>query len=335
MHQHLQDACKTLGIELPNLTEAAAFTQRTLKQMSDEVIRTIEPEGDCLDVLVFGSLAREEASTGSDIDYVVAVHQIPSEVARTRRLIEAVDTARSKTNLEKPGATNTFGAVISASDLTERIGLEQDTNVTHTRRILLLQESTSIYAPHLRKRLLEAVIDRYLHDYKDPKAGVPRFLLNDIVRYWRTLAVDYQAKRWNSVTPTWGLRYIKLLISRKLAYAGTIASVLLTDKAHRDYYVEQFSMPALARLAQLEPRLEAERKPDLKLALKIADEFVGALADDEFRDEAKEIVEPERIPEGSRFEAMRTRAKELQGALERLFFESEVLKQRSVRYLSF
>lgn len=170
---------------------------------------------------------------------------------------------------------------------------------------------------------------------KTPKGGVPRFLLNDIVRYWRTLAVDYQAKRWNALSPSWGLRYIKLLISRKLAYAGTIASLLLTKTTSREYYVEQFSMPALARLAQLEPQLEPERKADLRLALEIADEFIGLLKDTSFRAEAKKIVEPQSIPKGSRFEGVRNRARELQEALECLFFESAVLKGPSIRYLSF
>jgi hypothetical protein len=281
-------------------------------------------------------LARQELSDASDLDYVIAVHRLPeSDIRQTHNLVTCVENARKKLKLEEPGGRRMFGGIISVGDICERIGLEQDTNTNHSRRILLLQESVSLLHPDLHVRLLEAVIKRYLIDYPQPKRGVPRFLLNDVMRYWRTLAVDYQAKRWESHKPDWGLRYIKLLGTRKLAYAGMLASLFLVDEATSEYFLNQCQMPTLARLAQLEPELEAERKDDLREALRIAEEFAAHLADGAFREEAEAVESPSDIQSGSRFAQLRDRARELQRCLERVFFQSERLRSRSIQYLSF
>jgi hypothetical protein len=44
--------------------------------------------------------------------------------------------------------------------------------------------------------------------------------LNDIVRYWRTIAVDYAYKQWTRDNRGWALRSAKLRLSRKLIYAA-------------------------------------------------------------------------------------------------------------------
>ena len=101
---------------------------------------------------------------------------------------------------------------------------------------------------HHMKKTMRSILKRYLVDYHNfenvsplHKRGVARFLLNDVVRYWRTVAVDYQAKRWDELSPPagafqeddglgleppkWGLRYIKLRSSRKLAFVGSLVSL--------------------------------------------------------------------------------------------------------------
>jgi len=74
----------------------------------------------------------------------------------------------------------------------------------------------------VRTRVLRVLLKRYLVDdfgyAMPPKAAarVPRFLLNDLVRYWRTMAVDFAAKRREREGAGWGLRNFKLRMSRKL-----------------------------------------------------------------------------------------------------------------------
>ena len=49
---------------------------------------------------------------------------------------------------------------------------------------------------------------------------MPRFLLNDIVRFWRTMAVDFASKQRDRAGAGWGLRNAKLRMSRKLIFAS-------------------------------------------------------------------------------------------------------------------
>jgi hypothetical protein len=92
-----------------------------------------------------------------------------------------------------PGATGTFGNLAFSHELIHQIGGQYDTNTNTTQRVLLLLESTAIGTrTQAYDRVLLGVINRYLeedthllsHDLAHYR--VPRFLLNDIVRFWRT-----------------------------------------------------------------------------------------------------------------------------------------------------
>ena len=364
LHPILAAATQRLGIDLPALNAAAARSRNLIARASDDLHSAVPvPAGTPLplDVVLLGSAARQELTGESDFDFLIVAHGIPGlledpvtkqPVHATRKVAAALQDIQTREELEGPGTTGILGQIVSAPDLIERIGLEKDTNETHTQRILLLEESVSIYQPHLREELLRAMLDRYLNDYRaEPKVGVPRFLLNDVERYWRTICVDYQAKHWGrlplrfrvELDPDakfdWGLRYFKLLISRKLTFVGTVTSLLLCGhlaitQPNVDFLFEQFEMPPLARLAQLHEHLEPERLADLADALRVADEFSAKIATEDFRDKAKKARDRSEIREDPDLQAMRKRADDLQEALERIFF-SKPLRRASETYLSF
>jgi predicted nucleotidyltransferase len=336
MHPELIQAVEALGLanDIPTLKHNAELTESRVREGREFLRKGLDPKDVALDVVALGSMGREESSAQSDFDWLIIAHGLPQQVTHSRCLMDLVEDLETKFGLKHSGRTNVFGRVVSSPDLTEFIGLEDDTNRSLTHRILTLGESVSLYQPEQHELLVKRIFERYLVDYKRPKDGVPRFLLNDVLRYWRTLAVDYQAKRWEGRTD-WGLRYIKLLISRKLAFTGFVIPLLLCTQTEVEYFVRQFKMPPLGRIAQLHTHGSEFHDP-LRTVIKVAEEFMKALSDAEFRTQAEKIVAPgdkESWPE--RFKYMKAQADKLQDALQNIFFESKLLGSKSKKYLSF
>ena len=62
--------------------------------------------------------------------------------------------------------------------------------------LLLLLESQPVYNEPLYEELLERVIESYYRDYHDHERTFrPIFLINDIIRFWRTLCLNYENRR--------------------------------------------------------------------------------------------------------------------------------------------
>lgn len=202
-------------------------------------------------------------------------------------------------DLKQPGATGTFGEVIHAGELLAGVQMLAEDSPDITRRILLLLESRPVGPSAAWERTTRAVLSGYL----DPTlryggAGetgrrVPRFLLNDLLRYWRTVAVEFTAKHQRRGGAKWGLRMAKLRMSRKLiAGAGYLACLRnearATAKGDFDGDDIEFLERALVRATPLEIvadtclRYDVDRDIASGL-LEPYDAFLGIVADPEQR----------------------------------------------------
>lgn len=174
-------------------------------------------------VVLFGSIAREEMTSGSDADWILLVdgQAYPEHEDQKRDL----ENKLRENGFGEPGRSGIFGCMVGSHCLVHEIGGEDDTNSNTTRRVLLLLESFPIGDKSAFKRVRQQILNRYVRDDRGLMFGsgsrrIPRFLLNDLTRYWRTVTVDFVYKQRSDGGRKWPLRNAKLRMSRKLVFAS-------------------------------------------------------------------------------------------------------------------
>ena len=225
-------------------------------------------------VLVCGSYARREASPQSDIDFFVISDENGTNV--DEKLRQSIQETVEK----MPAKDGAFGNVMKRSDLLVNIGGEDDSNKNITCRILFLLEADWLWNESGFHDFRRAILGRYIRDtMTDHQLAL--FLLNDIVRFYRTVAVDYEFKISSAVQKPWAVRNIKLVFSRKLLYASGVFSIAMTADRRWDEKIRilegLFNMPVLERLAYICGRSQTEG------VLNSYNMFLGRMEDEDFR----------------------------------------------------
>lgn len=279
-------------------------------------------------VVLMGSWGRHELTTGSDDDYLVLVrgpapHGGWSAEQETAAKV-AERFARDPGGFGAPGRQGVFAEVVYSGDLL-RVGLDDDTNTNLTRRMLLVLESVAACHANVLAGVRLDVIQDYLSDaLRDHRP--PRFLLNDLVRYWRTIGVDFVAKDRDRGGAGWGLRNAKLRTSRKLLFASGLLPVLRCHELRAEqiapFLAEQFAMPPTDRVADAFLRYDAiAHGAD---ALAAYDAFLALIDDDDVRAELQGIAGRTAADASPRWREVAELGATIERALLALVFETEL-----------
>jgi len=285
-------------------------------------------------LVMFGSWARRELTEGSDNDWAILTPEGRENDDDVQRLARHCQ-ARFNEDGKAPGAQDLFGVPFSWGPIVQYIGLDDDTNTNLTRRMLMLLESVPLTGS-IRDECWRAILERYLqHGVKDH--WPPRFLLNDTIRFWRTMCVDFEGKHATSGDddPKWVMRNAKLRTSRTMLFAGGLLPVLFCRLREKDeipgFLVEQFAAVPVDRVAWA--FLEMGLVDEGRRCLSAYDEWISMLQDDTIR-EAIGVLRETTRDDSPVFERVRSVGARLQRGLLALLFESD-LAPESRRFLVF
>jgi len=240
----------------------AAYSQSTLRAFSARLNKARHPESfAALTIYAAGSYGRLEASRHSDIDLFFVLSK-PREsfdeirVPEVRLLSEIIDIGYSM-SFPKFSNDGHFLKFLFLNDILDNLGSPIDDYQNHfTARMLLLLESRPVYGDAVYKKLLKETIRTYFRDYEHhPKDFKPTFLINDIIRFWKTLCLNYEHKRNEAKSRNvikHKIKNFKLGYSRLMTCFATVAALSTYRKTiSPDEVVGICSITPAARLLKI------------------------------------------------------------------------------------
>jgi predicted nucleotidyltransferase len=362
----------SLGCEWRNIEKAHDQTEQAREDLLALLKREVGDKfaSEDTSLVVFGSMGRGEwIDWLSDLDWTFLIDgqckplhfRIAQEIREALKKVWRQNAdGKPEYRFAEPGPSGTFGNMGFSHQLIHLVGGPEDTNKNTTQRILLLLESISIGSDGPHNRVLTQIVQRYLDEEPhlvtedSTRFKVPRFLLNDIVRFWRTMAVDFASKQRDRGGQGWGLRNAKLRMSRKLIFAAGLLSCfscqldeelqnkISADKTDtkstralnlaylQDHILQQVRATPLDVLASAVGEYKIE-KSIAKDVFPSYDEFLGTMSDVEKRLKLKDL-KAEDSREDPVFKEVQHFSDRFSNALNQIFFENQRLRPLTQKY---
>ena len=230
-----------------------------------------------LSIFATGSYARGEASEHSDVDLFFIRRNVDNSPKDDQRLREikvmsqVITSTEEAMKLPPPSNDGQFLTIIDLEDILADLGGPNDDYKNHfTARMLLLLESTPLTGTASYDAIIEAVLDAYLRDYEDHTEDFrPTFIVNDIIRFWKTLCLNYEHKRNQDLEAKkikQKIRNFKLGYSRLMTCFATVGLLASYKQITKDDLITICKLTPIERLLQLSDRQPLARE-SLKSAL--------------------------------------------------------------------
>ena len=202
------------------------YSKLRLQEISNRVKDIPQLKDNFLCIYTTGSYGRHEASENSDLDLFFLdsnENKVTSNIDKTLINAEVIKICRAM-GLPEFSKDGGYLTIHNIHEIKNELGSPNDDYYNYfTARMLLLLESKPIYNEKLHLSCLKQIIKPYYVDFHDHSQSFkPIFLTNDIIRFWKTLCLNYEHRRRRksakdeedkNVTHS---KNIKLQFSRKL-----------------------------------------------------------------------------------------------------------------------
>lgn len=279
----------------PAIRTAVEFSQRALETLRRQLNNRM---GNCLEgdafVSVSGSVGRLEASMASDLDFMIVYPGPPpaNAAAFRERLEECIEATSitlsdgSRATFRRPNPQSVFVGDVDAGKLVASIGSREEDYDSISQRLLLLLESQPLWNADGFERTREKLVSAYAVDVTADPSKEFVLLINDLIRYFRTLCVNYHSTR-TTEHGKWPIRNIKLRHSRIVMYCSLLFCLGELSKfeyRHNDEEPDRkldllrkyVALPPLERFVRL---YVSNRDGNLYRFLSLYNNFLAALSD--------------------------------------------------------
>ncbi len=246
----------------PAIKSAVDFSERGIALIRESLLTAFgPPTAGSPFVAACGSFARLEASSHSDLDYLILFPAAPPDSSFRERTVDVLKHVKvpdeaGEISFPQPNPKGVFRGDVLESDIWQ-IGTKDDHYDNLSRRLLLLLESRCLW----NDQYFDEVRGRLVAEYGKAVALDPSkhfvALCNDLIRYFRTICVNYHAQM-GSEYGKWPIRNVKLRHSRVLMYASLLfvigelsKSSLMTGEQKLQALRDFVALPPLERMTRL------------------------------------------------------------------------------------
>ncbi len=218
-----------------------------------------------LNIYATGSLARREATLNSDLDafFMLSGREDEDPIGRIRdvKIFNAVLDAADEFHFPDFSNDGEYLRFIHIEDVVKHIGgREDDYRNNFTARMLMLLESEWLFNECEFNECKGKIINAYFTDFHDHSSQFrPIFLINDVLRFWRTLCLNYEnARNWrggddDEARSKGHLGNLKLKFSRLTICFSFICHLMMQGKhLTKDHAFATAALSPLDRLFEIE-----------------------------------------------------------------------------------
>lgn len=251
---------------LSSLEKKQQFSEEKLEEIKRKIdscgtFSSLSEEFKNLCIYTTGSFARSEATAESDLDIFIIGENIKEQhhYGKIDEIKIFSELIKINEELKFPEFSNDgeFLKIFKYNEVAEIIGSPSDDHHNwFTARMLFILESKCIYNQEKYDDFIKRIFQFYLRD-KDHDNFKLYFLLNDILRFWRTLCLNYEASRTRQ--KKWEKKNISLKFSRRLTVFATIIYIFVFNITSEDDLINMIQKTPWDRLKESIEKLNTEK----------------------------------------------------------------------------